>query len=232
MYDITVLLKVHLSACDRCSTECPSNYFVFPETVKMSTYLVAIVVSNLQSLKIDNKYAVFARDDAVLNQANYSLLLIEPLVKFFETTFNQKYPLSKLDMVALPDFEMSAMENWGLLTYRESSLLYDYYESPVTSKQAIRNVIAHEIAHQWFGNLVSPLWWSYLWLNEGFGRYFQYHATATVRNRECTIEVVPLIRHDDCTKLDERRFICEFSSQPIHALRFLDYRSFCRIVAN
>lgn len=148
----------------------------------MSTYLVAVLVSDFQSTKmVENKYAVYARPNAV-DQAEYALSAISKLVKFFETKLDMEYPIEKLDMVALPDFEMNAMENWGLLTYRETSLLYDENHSSITSKQAIRNVIAHEIAHQWFGNLVTPKWWKYLWLSEGFGRYFQYHATAIVSN--------------------------------------------------
>lgn len=155
---------------------------VFSESVKMSTYLVALVVSDFKSTKrVEDKFAVYARPNAV-DQAEYALSVISPLVKFFEKNLNQNFQIDKLDMVALPDFEMGAMENWGLLTYREARLLYHKDHSSITSKQAIGNVIAHEIAHQWFGNLVSPSWWSYVWLSEGFGRYFQYHATAIVRN--------------------------------------------------
>ncbi|XP_014472138.1 PREDICTED: uncharacterized protein LOC106743116 [Dinoponera quadriceps] len=176
------------------SDECPSNYSVFEESVKMSTYLVALLVSDFKSTKkVENKYAVYARPNAV-DQAEYALSVISPIVKFFETNFKQKYQIDKLDMVALPDFQMSAMENWGLLTYREGSLLYDENHSSITSKQAIRNVIAHEIAHQWFGNLVTPAWWNYLWLSEGFGRYFQYHATADVF-KDVTLESQFVVDH-------------------------------------
>ncbi|XP_032687648.1 putative aminopeptidase-2 [Odontomachus brunneus] len=164
-----------------CSSDYPSGT-VFSESVKMSTYLVALVVSNFKSTKkVEDKFAVYARPNAI-DQAEYALSVISPLVKFFEKNLNQNYQINKLDMVALPDFEMGAMENWGLLTYREARLLYHKDHSSITSKQAIRNVIAHEIAHQWFGNLVSPSWWKYVWLSEGFGRYFQYHATAIVFN--------------------------------------------------
>lgn len=148
----------------------------------MSTYLVAVIVSDFKSKSIDeSKFAVYARPNAI-DQSNYALSVMSRLVNFFETTYNQNYQLSKLFMAALPDFSSGAMENWGLLTYRESIMLYDENHSPITNKQTIRNVIAHEISHQWFGNLVSPQWWKYLWLNEGFARYFEYHAPARVCN--------------------------------------------------
>lgn len=150
----------------------------------MSTYLVAVIVSDFKSksTQIDEiKLNVYARPNAI-DQTDYALSIISRLVKFFKDTYNQKYQLPKLSMAALPDFPSGAMENWGLLTYRETNMLYDKNHSPITNKQDIRNVIAHEISHQWFGNLVTPVWWTYLWLNEGFARYFEYYAPARVRN--------------------------------------------------
>ncbi|XP_011643165.1 putative aminopeptidase-2 [Pogonomyrmex barbatus] len=158
--------------------------YSFYKTVKMSTYLVAVIVSDFacKTVKTDNpELSVCARPNAI-SQTEYASSVMHPLVEFFETTYNQSYQLPKLSMAALPDFGSGAMENWGLLTYREASMLYDENHSPITNKQSIRNVIAHEISHQWFGNLVSPLWWSYLWLNEGFARYFEYFAPARTFN--------------------------------------------------
>lgn len=151
----------------------------------MSTYLVAVIISDFKSLILNprttNEIGIFARPNAIEN-TEYALSLISPIVTFFEETFKLKYQLPKLYMVALPDFPSGAGENWGLLTYRESYLLYDESHSSITNKQDIRNVIAHEISHQWFGNLVTPVWWKFLWLNEGFARYFEYHVPARVCN--------------------------------------------------
>lgn len=158
------------------------HIFTFFKSVPMSTYLVALVVSDFKFKSELGRInlAVYARPNAI-NQTDYALSVMSPLLRFFEDTYQQKYQLPKLFMIALPDFGAGAMENWGLLTYREASMLYDRNHSSITNQQDIRNVIAHEISHQWFGNLVSPQWWKYLWLNEGFARYFEYHAPAIVR---------------------------------------------------
>lgn len=153
---------------------------VFEETPTMSTYLVALVISDFASLKSATEvYGVWARPNAI-DTGSYALSVMEGLVKFYEDTLHFKYPLQKLDMVALPDFVSGAMENWGLLTYKEKNLLFNSSLSTSASQQSILNVISHEISHQWFGNLVSPLWWKYLWLNEGFARFFQYFGSAKV----------------------------------------------------
>lgn len=156
----------------------------------MSTYLVALIISDFVSVKDAGKiHGVWARRNAI-EDGKYALSVMTPLVNFYEMAVNISYQLPKLDMVALPDFVSGAMENWGLLTYKERNLLYDHDLSTTASKQSIVNVISHEIAHQWFGNLVSPKWWKYIWLNEGFARYFQYFGTEHVSILICRNYVV------------------------------------------
>lgn len=152
----------------------------FATSVLMSTYLVAFVVSDFASL-VDqkNNFTVWARPNAI-DQAQYALEIGPRSLEILSDLFDEDYHLEKMDMVAVPDFAAGAMENWGLITYRESRMLYDANESSAWSQQDVASVIVHECAHMWFGNLVTPTWWGYLWLSEGFARYYQYMATAKV----------------------------------------------------
>lgn len=152
----------------------------FTKTPKMSTYLLAFVLGDFQRVSKKTKSGVEV--SVLATKAQKSELMEFPLsfavrvLEFYEDFFGQKFPLSKCDHIALPDFSSGAMENWGLITYRETALLAGK-KSSISSKKYVALVIAHETSHQWFGNLVTMKWWDELWLNESFATMMEYLAT-------------------------------------------------------
>ncbi|KAG5192903.1 membrane alanyl aminopeptidase [Tribonema minus] len=145
----------------------------------MSSYLLAFCVGEFDFLQGVTKHGVSIRvytPPGKKNLGRFALQVALDTLDLYDDFFQVPYPLPKLDMIAIPDFAMGAMENWGLVTYREVDLLIDDNKASSQQRQRVCSVITHELAHQWFGNLVTMNWWDDLWLNEGFASWTQTFA--------------------------------------------------------
>ncbi|XP_024180659.1 aminopeptidase M1 isoform X2 [Rosa chinensis] len=152
----------------------------FEESPIMSTYLVAVVVGLFDHIEDTTSDGVKVRAYCPVGKSDKGEFALNVAVKtldLFSKYFSTPYSLPKLDMVAVPEFSGGAMENYGLITYRETELLFDPLHSTAARKQRMAIVVSHEVAHQWFGNLVTMEWWTDLWLNEGFATWISYMAT-------------------------------------------------------
>ncbi len=156
----------------------------FESTPRMSSYLLAWVIGEMQSISAKTNKGVevnvWSTPAQPIDSLKFALDTAVSSIEFYEQYFGVDYPLPKSDHVALPDFSSGAMENWGLITYREMALLASPKTTSVSMRQYIATVIAHELAHQWFGNLVTMKWWNNLWLNESFATMMEYLAVDTI----------------------------------------------------
>ena len=178
----------------------------FEKTPRMSSYLLAFVIGELHKKSARTKSGVevnvWATPAQNENTLDFALDIATRSIDFYDEYFGVKYPLPKSDHVALPDFSSGAMENWGLITYRESCLLADPELTPESSRRFIATVIAHELSHQWFGNLVTMQWWNDLWLNESFANMMEYVAIDALQSNWhmwedfATNEVTAALRRD------------------------------------
>lgn len=152
----------------------------FKPTLRMSSYLVAFVFGDMQrkltKTKSGVEIGVFATRAHQTKELDFALDIAKRSIEFFEDFYETPYPLEHSYQVALPDFSAGAMENWGCVTYREAYLLLDPDNTSLEMKQLVATVIAHELAHQWFGDLVTMKWWDNLWLNESFANMMEYVA--------------------------------------------------------
>ena len=185
----------------------------FAESPKMSSYLVAMAVGDFQCVEggqdgIPIRICATPENKALLSVALESA---QQVLKFYDSYFAIKYPFTKLDVVAVPDFAAGAMENTAAIFYRETDLLADPKHASVGTRKNIASILAHEMAHQWFGDLVTMAWWDDIWLNEGFATWMANHPLAAWRP-DWNVAVDDALENQTALSLDSLT-----STRPIHA---------------
>src|SRR5271165_2536316 len=154
----------------------------FAPSPKMSSYLVALTVGDWKcaSDQVDGITLNVCTVPGKENLTRFPLDATKAILHYYNNYYAMKYPLPKLDQIAVPDFQAGAMENWGAIIYREAALLIDDKTASVGTKQDVADTIAHEVAHQWFGDLVTMKWWDDIWLNESFATFVSYKAMESI----------------------------------------------------
>ena len=179
-FDVTLVVPDDLAAISnmpiadetRADGKCAVR---FQTTPRMSTYYLAFLVGDFVAVEATDNAGVLHRVFATRGKEEYGRFALEHsvrILRYMNDYFGVPYPLPKIDHVAVPDFAAGAMENWGCITYRETALLFDPANSAAQARQRILEVVAHEMAHMWFGDLVTMEWWDDLWLNESFASWF------------------------------------------------------------
>ena len=184
-FTVTLITDKNLTALSNMDVASEADYqseisgttrkaVTFNRSPKMSTYLLAFVIGELNVIETNDfrvPVRVYAPASQDIEHGRFSLDLAAKTLAFYEKVFGIDFPLPKMDMIAIPDFAAGAMENWGLVTYRVVDLMLDEKASGAATKERVAEVVQHELAHQWFGNLVTMDWWEGLWLNEGFATW-------------------------------------------------------------
>lgn len=172
-FDISIkVLEGTIALSNSSVKEIKDDLYIFNTTPLMSTYILAWVIGDLDYIEDTSLFPIRVyADKSEKHWGQFALDVTVRCISYFEKYFGIKYPLPKLDLIGIPSFAPGAMENWGLITFRKTAILFDESSTPIRSKKSIANTVCHELAHMWFGNLVTMEWWTDLWLNESFATW-------------------------------------------------------------